>query len=233
MHIMEMILLAVIVLVPVADRLLDSGKPRPKSTDYIQLAAVLWLATALLVACFWQGALTVSAPAMLPDSGGKAIFALLIGIAFISYLIYAVASIKRNDTLQRQVAESFRSGGPALIRLLPGTRKEYLLFTGLVSVTAGICEELIFRWYVYSFIDQHAHSLVAVAVSSLLFGTWHVYLGWKYACKTVCVGAFLCAVYIYFDSILVAMAFHILMDVYAGSIAFYARAVPDATVGGQ
>ena len=62
-----------------------------------------------------------------------------------------------------------------------------------------------------------------LTLCSFIFGLWHLYLGWKHVIKTALVGAFLCGIYLFFESIVIVIIAHILMDVYSGTIAFYAK----------
>ena len=133
-----------------------------------------------------------------------------------------IFSIKKNENIRLSVLNTLEKDN-SLIDILPQSYKEYLLFTLLVSVSAGICEELIFRWFLYSYIEIQSDWVIAVICSSFIFGLWHLYLGWKHVIKTALIGVLLCGIYLYFESIVVAIIAHIFMDVYSGTIAYYAR----------
>ena len=223
MESLEIALLFVLLLLPVVDLVLERFKSKNKTVEYIKICGVLWAITIFLIYSFFEGMLSVSDPAFLPESDWKIYAALLLFIVFVAYLIYVVASITSNENIRQQVIEQFQGAGDSMLGLLPETRKEFLLFTLFLSVTAGICEELIFRWYLYSFLEGQVHWAAAVFISSLLFGLWHLYLGWGHVIKTAIIGAILCSIYLYFESILIVIFAHILMDVYSGAIAFYAR----------
>ncbi|MGH9594971.1 MAG: CPBP family intramembrane glutamic endopeptidase, partial [Bryobacteraceae bacterium] len=52
----------------------------------------------------------------------------------------------------------------------------------LLSITAGICEETIFRGYLQrQFIAWTRNSAFGVALSAILFGAGHIYQGWRQA----------------------------------------------------
>ena len=123
--------------------------------------------------------------------------------------------------------KSLENQNESIKEMLPESRKEFILFTLLLSVTAGICEELIFRWYLYSFVELQVNWIVGILVSSCVFGFWHLYLGWKHVIKTAFIGIFLCSIYLYFESIFVVIITHILIDVYSGMISYYARLESD------
>ena len=68
-------------------------------------------------------------------------------------------------------------GGEAIRFMLPQTRVEVLLWV-LVSVTAGICEETIFRGYFQKqFIAWTGNVAGGVLLSAAVFGAGHIYQG--------------------------------------------------------
>ncbi|WP_137166974.1 CPBP family intramembrane glutamic endopeptidase [Salinimonas lutimaris] len=144
--------------------------------------------------------------------------ALLIGL--MGYIGYIVHVIKRTEAVRSYVAHALSQGGEAMHAMLPLSGKDYALFVLVVSVSAGICEELIFRWYLYGVINEHFHWSFALVLSSVAFGLWHAYLGWQHVIKTMLVGALLCGVFLYIESLLVVIVLHILLDVYAGTLAY-------------
>jgi membrane protease YdiL (CAAX protease family) len=71
------------------------------------------------------------------------------------------------------------SSAKSIDSLLPETAVEIILWV-LVSVTAGICEELVFRGYLQRQLHALAgHVAVAVLAQGLIFGIGHSYQGWK------------------------------------------------------
>ena len=183
---------------------------------------MLWAVTGFLLFCFFQGALTVKPPPILPATDWKTYLSVSIFVACFAYTKYVIFSIKKNENIRLSVLNTLGKDN-SLIDILPQSYKEYLLFTLLVSVSAGICEELIFRWFLYSYIEIQSDWVIAVICSSFIFGLWHLYLGWKHVIKTALIGVLLCGIYLYFESIVVAIIAHIFMDVYSGTIAYYAR----------
>jgi len=63
--------------------------------------------------------------------------------------------------------------------LLPQTLLEILLWVA-TSITAGICEEMVFRGYAQRQLQALSGSvMVAVLGQGLVFGLFHSYQGWK------------------------------------------------------
>ena len=223
MQTLEIALLSTLLLFPLVDLILEKYKLRNKCAEYVKTSFILWAVTGFLFFCFLTGSLKIDPPQYLPSTSWKGYLALFIFAVFIAYMKYVLYSINKDKNVRLQVLNAFEEGGKSFVEILPSSRKEFLFFTLLVSVSAGVCEELIFRWYLYSFIEQHTGVLVAVIGSSIIFGLWHIYLGWKHVIRTAVVGILLCGIYLYFESIVVAILAHIFMDVYSGSVAFIAR----------
>ena len=58
----------------------------------------------------------------------------------------------------------------------------------VLSLTAGICEETIFRGYFQrQFIGWTGNTVIGILISAVLFGAIHIYQGWK---QTIVIGVF-------------------------------------------
>lgn len=101
--------------------------------------------------------------------------------------------------------------------LLPSNRSERRTFA-IVAVTAGICEELLYRGVVlYALRHTFPHLALAgaVIISALIFGLGHAYQGWVGVLATAVLGAVLAVVYVATGSLLVPISVHILLDLRA------------------
>jgi len=103
--------------------------------------------------------------------------------------------------------------------LLPHSPGELRLF-GVVAVTAGICEELLFRGFLIWYFAHVTGLLQAALLSSIAFGIGHAYQGLRYVLVTGLLGAFLSAVYLLTGSLILPMLIHALMDLYSGWVAY-------------
>ncbi len=114
-----------------------------------------------------------------------------------------------------RVRESF--GRAAAV--LPHTPGEYRLFLA-VAITAGVCEELLFRGYFFAMTSQWLTLAGATIVSAVVFGLGHAYQGTNGIVKTTIVGFVLGAVYIGTGSLVWPMILHALIDVQGGSVGY-------------
>jgi membrane protease YdiL (CAAX protease family) len=134
-----------------------------------------------------------------------------------AYFAYAVAALARSAEARSSVREQFGK----LAAILPHTRTEMCWFAG-VSLTAGFCEEFLFRGYFLWVLAPWLGWWGAAALSVLVFATWHAYQGWNGVLRTGIAGAVFTLVVATFDSLWPAIALHALVDLGHGTIAWLA-----------
>ncbi len=110
-----------------------------------------------------------------------------------------------------------RSRFGSISLLIPTTDAEQRLWI-LVSITAGVCEEVLYRGYLGFYLGR-TMPLAAVAVlASAFFGLAHIYQGGRNALRTMIVGALLWGLYLATGSIFPGMILHAALDVRSGQI---------------
>lgn len=104
-------------------------------------------------------------------------------------------------------------------RLMPGSRAEWPRFVPL-AITAGICEELLFRGFLlWVFAQVLPDWWQAAFAQAVVFGLAHAYQGVRGVFLTFAVGLFLTAVVWVSGSLWPAMLVHALLDLNSGDIA--------------
>jgi membrane protease YdiL (CAAX protease family) len=118
---------------------------------------------------------------------------------------------------QSRVTESER-GRAALARqlsgiawMMPRERREFAAFSAL-SVTAGVCEEILFRGHLMAFFDSLVGPILATIAAVALFGIAHSYQGKVGVVRTGIVGLFMALVYRATGSLLAPIVMHALID---------------------
>ena len=104
--------------------------------------------------------------------------------------------------------------GHAALALLPRSRSERRLFA-LVGVTAGVCEEWLYRGFFLTVVAAVAPGLPAVVlvlVAGLAFGLAHAYQGLAGVLTTGVLGALLAGVYLSTGSLLLPVLLHAAID---------------------
>jgi uncharacterized protein len=98
--------------------------------------------------------------------------------------------------------------------LLPSTHQERRWWW-LVCITAGICEEVVYRGFLLHYLHVspfHLRLTWALAVSSLIFGIAHLYQGVAGGVQTVIIGFVLGAMFLATGNLLLPIVVHAVMD---------------------
>jgi uncharacterized protein len=103
--------------------------------------------------------------------------------------------------------------------LMPATAGERRWFW-LLSVTAGVCEEVIYRGFLLWLISAWTGLIAGVIISSIIFGFGHVYLGVRQVPRTAIAGLALALVVLLSGSLLPAIVIHASMDLNSGEVGF-------------
>jgi len=131
----------------------------------------------------------------------------------ISYL----ASEKKRDEIRNQLLKPDQKNhyNDVMANIaFPRTFKEKKYFFG-VSLTAGICEEIIFRGLLLFLLQALFPSLSIVfiiIIASAIFGIGHFYQGITGIIKTTVGGVVFCCLYVVTNSLIIGIIGHFLMD---------------------
>jgi hypothetical protein len=135
---------------------------------------------------------------------------LIIAIAYFLLNIYTIIVLNISKEARIKSSEQL----PIVYKhLLPVTRKERR-FWDLVSLNAGITEELLYRGYLFyalALLFPDYSRLFVLIVSTAIFGIGHIYQGLE-VIKSTILGLFYGFLYIVFDSIVPLMIIHFIQD---------------------
>jgi uncharacterized protein len=186
--------------------------PGARTRFYRWILGIEWGLSALLVLAFALEGSPLPLLGLRPASAGEATMAMVyavvgglaVGVVLNVSLVRFVPSM-REKVLRRM--EGFNA-------LLPVTGREKLWYAAL-AITAGICEEFLFRGFVLYIIPVLVPAMPAwgaLALSAVIFGLAHSYQGWKGVLQTGLVGLVFGMMYRYTGSLYAVMAFHALID---------------------
>lgn len=192
---------------------------------YAEVILVEWAATALLAVLWWHSARPASALGLGFTPSLGAWVAVAVAAAIVWFLARQTWGVYRRADLRAQTREQI---GP-LDTIMPRNRREMGWFVGL-SVTAGFCEELLFRGFLFWWLDARLGlgTLGAAVVSTVIFGLMHSYQGWSGMVRTGAVGGVMMGLYWLAGSIWPVVVLHVLVDVLGGVLGFLAFSDPEA-----
>jgi membrane protease YdiL (CAAX protease family) len=212
----HLIAIFLIVAVPIWDhfetkRLKTSSDPRVKIQSYQKTVGWLWAGS--VFACIVLGLRTVltirrdaGEAGWLPGSGFIVGF---MGAALIA-LFLPIILMMRSETTRARVAKSLEK----LNFILPKTAEERRWFV-LVAITAGVCEEILYRGFLIHYFRDLPISIGvigALILSSCVFGFAHLYQGVVGIVQTTILGAIFGVIFIVTGSLLLPMVLHALID---------------------
>lgn len=201
-----------------------AGKPRARLNAYIEVHVVQWSLASLVVASWcWDGRSLQALGLGAPGVGGW------IGLAVVAALaMLVVVQLRGLDPDDPKVREAVEGGLGETLLLLPRDATENRWFRG-VAVTAGVCEEIIYRGAITSLFAAVLPLWAAIAATTIAFGLAHAYQGARSVVKVTIVGGLLAGVAWLTDSLWPAIALHALIDLQGGFVGYAVmRRLPNA-----
>ena len=220
-HILVAILFIVLPVLSVTDyrklkSQLNAGKPTARLFYYRSTMAWSWGVT-LAVAALW-----LVYKRSIPQLGfgfetgrgfwiGLAITVALCGLAVMQTIV-----LRRDPEKSRAAASRMEP----LQAMIPRTNQEAWEFSAL-SITAGICEEILYRGYLMVYITSTVaieSMWPAALLSSLAFGLGHAYQGPKGVLKIGLLGLAMAGLYLLTGSLWLLIVLHAVIDLVSGRI---------------
>ena len=197
-------------------RILRAGpgeRPQVRRAVYRQAILLQW-GLVLVAAAYWVAYRRPwRALGLVPDFnwwlGGVAVGIVLAGLAVLRQRRQALEDDEALASVRRRMEK--------LEPMLPHSREDLALFYRL-SVTAGICEEILYRGYIIWYLSRWLTDWPAAAVAAVVFGIGHAYQGFRGVIATGFVGVFLGCIYVLTGSLYAGMVIHALMDAHSGHL---------------
>lgn len=199
-------------------RRIASGDGRARIRFYGWGIAEYWTLTLLLWMLWnWTGrpfaALGIVAPA------GTAAW-ITVALCVVTVIFYAtqIHSVLVSEAAQASLrAQIERSSGGRII--IPTSPAEMRVFVA-VGVTAGICEELLYRGFILWYLSALLPRGWAIAAAVATFGIGHAYQGARNVLMTAMVGGIALAVYLWTGSLIAPMVMHAIVDLANGFVGY-------------
>jgi len=192
-------------------RRISAGDADARVDSYKGVLMLQWPLTIGLLIWWLLSGHSLESIGLVPVAIGSQWVAIAIGaLAILAQVIYVAmvsSNVDKLTALNHQMGE--------LSGLAPQTRTERRLFDA-VSVTAGVCEEILYRGLLLAALAPLLGTWPAIAVSSLVFGLGHAYQGVWGVAKTGLVGLVLALLTVSSGSLFVAIILHAVVDLTSG-----------------
>ncbi|MGD0189864.1 MAG: type II CAAX endopeptidase family protein [Rhizomicrobium sp.] len=174
-----------------------------------------WLAAILLLIVWWFAHRPLSDLGLDMPIGVRGRWAFVVDLVLIVFFLVqemrlSSLSVEDFQTLAARVAA---------LKVSPRTPAELFVFF-LLSVTAGVWEELLYRGFLIWYLAARGGTLTAVILSSMIFGLGHVYQGWRGVLNTAFVGLAFGTLFVLTHSLWWLMAAHAIIDIAGGIVAY-------------
>lgn len=194
-------------------RQIARGRNGARTDAYIRLIAGEWIVAlaALAVLIAGDGNLEESGlctPATVRFWIGSALVMVLSGLVVLQTRA-VISSAEALRAARRQIAP--------VNAILPHNAHEAHWFS-VLSVTAGICEEIVYRGFLLSYLGTYLTPWGALPLSALAFGLGHAEQGIKGIVKTGAMGLVLALLVLWTGSILPSIVLHVVIDLTSGRV---------------
>lgn len=140
-----------------------------------------------------------------------------VGIMIVALVLSAwqYKTIKHSDFNHLSVKEKIKH----IYHYLPRNTNELNWFI-LLSVSAGICEEIMFRLFLFEFVKNNIGVISAFAISNLIFALTHIGSGKLNMINSFILGLLFSSIYYYTENIWIAVVLHVLIDINIGILGY-------------
>lgn len=192
----------------------EAGVPGARTRMYAEGIITQWVLTALAL-FIWLYTQRPAADLGFALVGGWRFW---VGVGAVVTLLFMLLVERRKVARDPSRLEDAFAKNPASV-LLPSNSTE-LFYFHILSVTAGFCEEVLFRGFLIWYLSQTFGIVLSVVLSSVLFGFAHLYQGRKGMLQTSIVGLVLATAYTVTGMLWVPMLLHTLVDMNSGLLGY-------------
>jgi uncharacterized protein len=196
---------------------------RERLSLYASTIGFQWLAVGVVAWRAWARGLTPDELGLVVHGRWRILITAIVGAATLGTLQwFNLRRMGRSSGKARKFLEMLAE------RILPQSRAELLPYLGL-AVTAGLCEEFLYRGFAMAALTRAGLPVWGVVLSSsILFGLAHLYQGRGGIVSTLVIGTVFGTARIAYDGLLPVMFWHFAVDAVAGVAGpkYLVRAVP-------
>ena len=197
-------------------RRMEEGRPGTRLAMYGETIALEWSLVAILLVGWIMLEANPAGLGLTFETSRGSIATMVVALVLSGFLLSQVGSVRRmgespDERLVKQLA--------SVEEMMPHDEGERAVFMTL-SMTAGFCEELLFRGFLIEYFTPMTGLWGAVGSSAVIFGIAHSYQGPAGMVKTGLVGLVMGALFLFSGSIWAAVILHLALDIQGGLIGY-------------
>ncbi len=192
---------------------------RSKRIMYYSNGALLWGLALVVLAVWWGSGRSFESLGLGKWLGELPVLGwVIVGVFSLLYMSDLVIELGSHKQ-RKQTKEALRQD----LSFLPATGQEYLHYLFL-AISAGICEEIVFRGYFIRYFQWMLgwESLTAIGLSLLLpaiaFGISHLYQGWQAVVKIIAMALMFGTFFLLTETLWPLMIVHAAIDILGGFV---------------
>ena len=206
-----------LVLWPAFLRRVQTGPARARKWIWAVTIAEQWALVAAGIALWWSNERDWASLGLLLPEGWRLWGSVGLVLLLAAFQARTASRVARSPRAQASVRKQLGT----LAALLPHARAELGWFVAL-SLTAGFCEEFLFRGYFIWAFEAWLGWWGAAALSALFFAILHAYQGLNGVIRSGIIGVLLTLAVAVFRSLLPAIELHAVVDIGSGTIVWLA-----------
>jgi membrane protease YdiL (CAAX protease family) len=197
-------------------RTIASGRPNARVSVYREVLALEWSITAVIAAVWIRAARPWRLIGLVLPVGWRLVLTVALIGALLMLFRAQLRAIRRLDPAKR---DRVRTRQAAVSPLIPHNRVERAWFVP-VAITAGLCEEFIYRGFLLWAFQPWLGLWGAALASTVTFGFAHAYQGRPGAIRAGTLGAVFVVLAIAMGSVVPGMVLHALLDLISGEASY-------------
>lgn len=197
-------------------RRIEAGVPNARLNAYRRATTVQWTLAAAAIALWCREGRPWRALGLVPATDWRLYVGLVVA------LVTLVLVLRQNRAVRRLTAERLEQLVPRLQSvdmIVPRDAMEFRWFM-LLSVTAGVCEELLYRGFLTWLVGAYFGLVAAIVLVSAVFGLAHAYQGRNGIVKTGAVALVMSGTVVVSGWLIPAMVVHALLDISGGVLGY-------------
>ena len=208
-----------LVTIPRVKRLSAKQLNRIRLRIYVQIIVAQWLfvAAALYPVVLRGVPLPTVGVSFYPENLFRFGIGAIVLLGIVLGLAWQRGKLSELEEGRRLIRKSMKD----ILWVVPHSMSERRLWT-VVSLHAGIGEELFFRGYLLALLNANLPLWAACVIMVVMFGLGHSYQGIGGVLKTMGAGALFLGFYLWSGSLWLAILLHVFVDINSGAIGYWA-----------